>query len=218
MFTFPFTLFVGSAATRTYVTSPATQGSATTYNFGTLSLGTAQGTSLVVIIFHGFNNGASGQTLSSATINGVSATIHAQATGNTLLATALTAICSATVSASSGNVTCVCNNTMTDGAVDVYRLNNLVSATPTATATAIQNSGTSLSTTINIPGNGVLILGVGDDGATPSVTGASNDVTQAPGASHTWGGSNDTLAQQTNRTLSASFSSSTASLVGVAWN
>src|SRR6202049_122170 len=225
--TFPVTLYALGLATRTYVTSPApTFGSASTFNFAGTNLGTAIGTSLVVVVVHGWDTPGDGRKLSSASIAGVGATIHVNVVGTSAaVQDASCAIISATTVSASGTISLTFSAAVVACGIDVYRLNNLVSATPTATASNTTGSGTSLSTTINIPGNGVLIQGISlfANAVNPSLTGSGstqdNEET-VPGDADLaeWAGSLDTLPSQSKRTISGSFSTGAAALVGAAWN
>lgn len=64
------------AATRTHAGSTAQTGNATTYTFSTHSISTAAADRYVAVAFTSFNNSGAARTLDSASIAGVSATIH----------------------------------------------------------------------------------------------------------------------------------------------
>lgn len=215
------------SATRTFVTNNAASAGSTTYTFTSVALGTAIGTSLVAVVVHIGANGGSLSSISSATINGVSATIHAQnhggGSGGAALSIGVCGVISATTSGTSGSIVITGNTSSVGCGIEVYRLNNLTSATPnfTATASTGANGGSSESTTMNITATGILLLGATNyGGGTITGSGATKDVTQVSnGQVQCWGGSNDGLPTQSNRSLSASWSSTAGgALAAATWN
>lgn len=225
MLTFPVAYW-GGGASRTYITSPTpTFGSATSATFTSVSLGTAIGTSLVVVVVHLWDVSGDGRHLSSATINGVAATIQVQTTGT--VATnqdATVAIISAVTAGTSGNIVLTATNTVQGFGCDVYRLNNLTSTTPTTTASnRLTANGTSVSVNITAASNGILIHGCSVNGLgseTISGTGTTVDHTQNLSGDADfaeWAGSLQNTSSGTV-TLSNTFSSGVAGVAGAAWN
>jgi hypothetical protein len=195
---------------------------ATTFTFNSVACGAAAGTSLVVVDAHGWNTGTAGTTLNTVSIDGSNGTIHVNHVGNNVGGScAICAIASRATTNTSITISVTFSQPMIGCEIDVYRLQNLVSATPTATAGADTGSstGTSLSTTINIPGAGILIEGVSTYQNAPTVSGSTVDHTDSVNTQgKSWGGSNDNMNQETNRTLSATFSTAVGALCGAAWN
>jgi hypothetical protein len=110
--------------------------------------------------------------------------------------------------------------------IDVYRLNNLTSTTAFASGSNTNVNTASLSATLNIPANGILIHGASlfSTVVTATITGSGStqDHTQTvPGDADLaeWTGSAQNLASQTPRTISNTFSpSGCAAIVGASWN
>lgn len=228
MLTFPVTFWGGAAGSRTYITSPTPSfGSATTFTFTGVSLGSANGTSLVVVVVHVWDVSGDGRKLSSASIAGVGATIHVNVVGtHSPVQGANAAIISAQTASTSGTISVTTSNTCIGCGVDVYRLTGLTSVTPTATASQTAGGGaaTSISTTISVPGNGILIQNITVFSTTTLTTLTGSGTTQdheqtVPGDGDLgeWAGSAQNLPSGTV-TISGSFTAGTASEAGVAWN
>lgn len=116
------------------------------YTFSSLSFGAAAANRLLIVAIAGGSSGGSGANLSSVTIGGVSATIHAQANNNNNTRNGHAAVVSALVTAgTSGDI--VINwafdlGLMNENSYALYRVTGLVSTTPTDTATDTGGSPT----------------------------------------------------------------------------
>ncbi len=231
MFTFPITLFGGTAtATRVFEGVTAGTASGTNFTFSSVTFGAAEGTSLVVVVAYVWSTGNDVAIQGTSTIDGSAGTIHVQAQGKDPVGTrtATTGILSRATTNTSGTIVINCSASNQGAAIAVYRLNNLTSATPDATASAISAvSGTAtspISTTINITANGLLLLAANVvDAAPSSVTGATQDgsTTTYPTSTNigrAWAGSEQQMVSESNRPVSATNGAHTASLVAATWH
>lgn len=134
-------------ATLTYQSYAIDTADLTTYSFASVGIGTADSTRRVIAAAHW---GASSRTLSSATIGGVSATIHVQSSG----ASRGVAIFSALVPT---GTTATIDFTLSGGAVraglGVWTSINEADSAPTGTLT----NTTTLSSTIDVPADGFVV-------------------------------------------------------------
>lgn len=213
-----------TVATRTHTADPASQSNAgsATATFNSVACGTADGTSLVAVIASCVKNGAANIAFNSGAIDGTNGTIHANITGNINLGTgSVAAVYSRATTNTSITITSVYSITNWLGCmITVYRLNNLTSATPHATATASNAAGAGFSTTINIPDVGILLQGVTiySLAGSPTVTGATEDrATTYNSAGRGWAGSDDEMASETNRSLTSTNGTTTGALAAASW-
>ena len=222
MFTFPVTFFGGGATREFLGFSTAQVASQTTYTFGAFTMPRAGRFVLCVVCDAGVAN----RTFNSATVNGVGATIHVnQAGGKSSITTSISAICSIPLSAgSTGNIAVTFSNNMTVCNIAGYALLDLISGTPTATAgnaTSAAGAGaTSLSTSINIPGNGILIGVASANNATITLSGVTQDGTSDVSVLKSAVGSNQQMTAETGRSVSASHggTASAFAIAFAAWN
>jgi hypothetical protein len=110
----------------------------TTYSFNTYGIGTASSTRRVIAVFYGDNGSATGRTVSSATLGGVSATIDAQVTHSSG-GSGVVAIVSATVTTgTTATLSVTFSGGMVRAAVWAVAVDNLsgTAATDTLTTTA----------------------------------------------------------------------------------
>jgi hypothetical protein len=221
---FPVIAPAVKAASRVRQTPPSDiSGSSASFTYSSVPFGTPSGTSLVVCIAYAWNNGASGSTITGGSIGGTGATLLVNPAG--VFAGSSDSACAIFYLATantSGTVVVSLNNSMGEGALEVYRLNDLVSATPYNSATTNTpggSNGTSLSTTINIPDAGILLMGVATylQASTPS--GATQDNTHSVNTvGKAWAGSNQNLTAQSGKSLSATFASTTGALAAGSWH
>lgn len=220
-------------ATRTYEVSPTPGfGSATSFTFTSAALGTAKGTSLVIVVVHQWDTLGDTRHLTGVTVGGSAATqvVLITATNSTASDTGC-AIFQIVTASTSANIVCSFSNTVVGCGIDVYRLNTLTSTTAFNTASHAGGASiTSISTTINVPANGVLIHGCTAFSTAPteSITGSGStqDHTQSvsgDGDLAEWVGSAQLLGAQTGRTISNTFGlttgvSGSAAIVGATWN
>lgn len=116
----------------------------TTYTFSAYGIGAASSSRRVIAYITGETESASGRTLSSATIGGVSATIDAQITAGSSNSV-VSAIISATVpTGTTADIVATFSGAMQSAAVAAVAVDGLLSATPhdTLTDTSDPNSGT----------------------------------------------------------------------------
>lgn len=207
-------------ASLSFIASTADDANQTTYSFASQSLGVADGTRRIVIVCHWHG---SSLTLNSATITGIAATIHIQATsGNSNVG-----IISALVpSGTSGTIAMTLSGGALRARIAVYRATGGVLLSPHATMTDNTLSGAVLSGTINIPAVGWVVAGstwAGVSGTTFTYVGVTEQydatVAEAAGIKMS-GGFNTGLALQSNRTVSATISNATAAagaLAAMSW-
>lgn len=176
----------------------------TTYTFNNVDIGVAHSTRRVVVAV------ASVSTISSATIGGVSATIHIQVGSGDqagLISAVVPTGTTATISITFTAAGLMCG-------IGVYRLINETSGSPHATASDTTVATGVLSTTINVPTNGSLFaVAKAFQKAGPLTftwSGATERYDQAVESLDTHSGASETgLASQTGRTVSVTLSAST---------
>jgi hypothetical protein len=156
-----------------------------TPSYAGASIGVADATRRVVVVFHwGVTNAA--RTVTSATIAGVAATIHAQVTNGPTAAQQNTgvAIFSALVpSGTTGTIAITLNGTVLRSSIAVYRQINELNASPHDTVTDNTVAGTVLSGTIDVPATGMLYAGSAN-AATAGSTNTWVGVTENYDAAH----------------------------------
>lgn len=156
---------------RTYVGRSSSTVDGSSFTFSGISFGTAYDDRLIVLaVTSSAASGATGDTaISSVTIGGISATIIQQ--NHTRLGTryALSAIISAAVpTGATGNVVVTFAASVLNCVVDLYTITGIVSQTPTASnGTVGPGDSTTLSTTLNVSSNGILIAAFAS-GTTPA--------------------------------------------------
>lgn len=194
----------------------------TTYSFASAAIGVADATRRVVVVVH-WGESASTRSLSSATIGGVAATIHAQTSG----VTRGVAIISALVpTGTTATIALTFSGAMQRAAIGVYRAINETSASPTATATDTTFTGAVLDVNVNVPVNGWVVAGTTDNGVagrTHAWVGVTKqyDTTSGEAAGIIYSGGHDTgLAAATPRTVNTTVSNATGisgAAVAMSW-
>lgn len=197
---------------------------ATTGNVGTdctntctdnIGFGTASATRRVAVTFYAQQSSAGALTISSATIGGVAAAIHAEI--NNAANTRFTAIISAAVpTGTSGNVIINLNAAVTNHTISSFEITNLQSGTPVDTDT---NSTTSPGCSLSTQALGVAICGTSiiSDTAGTTWTGMT-EVSEVTGA--TANRSSAILFPTSTTTLNATVASgsiSASSTTGASW-
>jgi hypothetical protein len=202
-------------------TNVANAGSATA-TFSSVSCGTASGTSLVVVLAHCVKNGAANITFNSGAIDGTNGTIHANVTGNINLGTGSVAtVYSRATTNSSITITAVYSITNWLGVmIEVYRLNDLTSATPHDTATASNAAGAGFNTDIDIPDNGILLQAVTiySLSTSPTVTGTTQDRAETyQSAGRVYAGSDQEMSTESARSLTSTNGTTTGAMAAASW-
>lgn len=223
MLTFPVTLFA-SGATRTFLQAETPQLAAgPAYTFSGVNIGAAATDRYVVVEISNAVN-APGRTLNTVTIGGSAATIHVNAHLDTGAAVVIVGIAGLLVTAgTTANIVATFSGNMNTCYCRTYTLQGLTSTTPTATKTTTNGAGaTTVSDTIDIPANGILLFGVQTDASTGSysVTGATLDSTQNTNNLPSASASLDSLGVQVARPYSATVSAATTAtaMAAAAWN
>lgn len=219
--------YTAGAATRTFLQKETTQvANQTTYTFANCNIGAAASDRYIVAVVGGFglpNN----RVLSSVTIGGSAATIHANA--NLFVAASaryITGIAGRLVTTgTTATVTVVyATDVMAVCFCALYALHGLASTTPTATATETLGGagGTVISDTINIPSNGILIVSALAATTTGifSFAGADEDADENNSNIAFGCASDDGMSAETGRAYSATISANSPRFVlaGAAWN
>jgi hypothetical protein len=104
--------------------------------------------------------------------------------------------------------------------IEVYRLNNLTSATPHDTATASNAAGASFNTDIDIPADGILIQGVTvySLSTSPTVGGSTQDRAETyQSAGRVWAGSDQEMGSESARSLTSTNGTTTGAMAAVSW-
>lgn len=145
-------------ATKVYNGNTSSSSTTSPVSVASVPIGTASATRLVVCAVYWSTAGVA-RTLNSATIGGVAATIHVQKRDTSTITNV--AIISATVTTgTTATVALTFSGNIAIGVeIESYSLDNLISTTPTATASNATSSATSVSTTINVPAAGIMIAG-----------------------------------------------------------
>jgi hypothetical protein len=214
----------GSAATRTFLQKETTQvATQSTYTFTNANIGAEAGDRYVVVVFG--THGLAGRTVSSITIGGNAATIHANSTHNIPGNSTHIAVIAGLLVPSGTTATMVINLSGTAARCwcFVYALHGLASTTQTAAATEGQNAGAgdTISDTIDIPSAGILITAItsGATLGTHSWSGATEDSDENNGNIAASVASLQGLSAETARAYSATISNSCPkSMAAAAWN
>lgn len=200
-------------AFQAFTSDPA---NATTYSFTDVAIGAADSTRRVLVSIRAIVVG----TVSSVTIAGVTATIHEQANGGNGVVAGIASVLTPT-----GSTATVAVTLSTQGGacfVASYRQINESITSPFDTLAATALSGAVLSGTIDLPNSGAALAVAGFLSTTAgnSWVGVTEDYDQTPDTNmQTTGASDDEMAQETNRTVSATNAGSptNGALVAVSW-
>lgn len=224
MFTFPTTFFGGSQATLTFLqaSSPisATQAS---YTFSSVNLGTASADRYVLAVLACFVS-TTGRSLTSATIGGSTATLHANFVSEipTTADIVLTVAGLLVTAGTSANIVANYSGNMTSCLLATYMLTKWQSITPFGSGTHAANTTVaSIATTLNNPQNGCQLVAVTEDFSdtiTPSGFTSDNQTTVASFAGLLVG-HNNTVNAETARSVSGSHGGSNRnmSIAALSW-
>ena len=186
----------------------------TTYSswngLATVSTGTAAADRLIVAIVCGQRTQSVARTLSSITLDGTPMTIHRQSSAGDASPSANPSLCMGIASllvptGTTAAVTATFNSNCAGAHLTIYRLTGLVSNTPYATSASSSN-GSNPATTLDIPGNGLLLAGY--SGSAPGSGGS------APAAG-TWSGVSTEDWDEGTEGSSTTFWGSSASQTGM---
>ena len=208
--------------TTTFITSTGDTASATTYTFNDVPIG---GSGLIAVSTHA--EGISGRTLTSVSINGVSATIASQINagtsppfaGNTNTGLVYLRVTGGTTA----NITITYSSSVNRCGIGVWRIQNNISDTPIQSQTVQQNTGTGLTITFTgLSTNNIGICAQTNGTYTTPITwtNATEDYDFDFGAfTFQISGADFITTIAGNRTVSTSHTNSvTNGLVGVVWN
>lgn len=214
-------------ASLSYIGLSSDNTASSTPSYSGVSIGAADSTRRVFAVVHwGVTNAA--RTLSSATIGGVAATIHAQTTTGPTSAQNDTgvAIFSALVpTGTTATVAMTFSGSVTRSQLAIYSMLNPINTTPHATMTDNTMSSGVMSGTINIPTVGMLIAATTAaalSGMTNSWVGATENYDTAhPNAAGqcATGASGTGMTLESNRTVSSTTTSTPVrgALAAVSW-
>lgn len=187
---------------------------------GSASIGTASADRLVVGVIAHKRSSAPGRSVSSATIGGVSATIHEQrgADGNAI---GLAIISAVVPTGTTATVSVTLSGAVTDGPdIEVYTITGLNSTTPTDTIGSAGSSDNP-SGNIDVEAGGVIIGGAcGNANNAVSWTGLTEDadaVLSGGAATRLSVASISDATVETNRSVSITSSSAAEILLAAAW-
>lgn len=222
--------FIGGpfTATRLHVHSEnSVAGSvANNYTFSGVSLGTAIGTSLVVVVAYMWSSGTQ-PTIGSISIDGTNGTLHqAKLATNTLSFDASIAIASRATSNTSGTIITRANNGSIFGRIDVWRINRLLSATPTDSDGAQNVTPANASINLDITAPGVTIAAGAtlnpNDATAPTLTGLTQDANGTHTTnSYKWVyGSNEKMSTESGRAITSVLNASglANAMVAATWH
>lgn len=212
----PFPKEAQAAATITYLQSTTIDSSNTTFNFTGENFGSASSDRVIIVVVRGYPFNPGDDPISSATIGGVSATVHVDTFDPD--AGTNSAIISAPVpTGTSGTVSVTFVGTNSRARISVYHATGIdTGATAYDTASNLDDV---VSMTIDIPDNGILVAGAhfGSSGAV-TTTGVTEDDEASLSADVVVAGSAGPLSAETNRTVSFDGATGDASGVAVSWS
>lgn len=187
----------------------------TTYNFSSVSIGAAHPKRRVFLCIVWRSSTGAGRTVSSATINGVSATVHAATSTSGQGNEEGTNIISAPVpTGTSVNVSITMSGECFDLDFGVYRATNLKDSTPFDTAENNNTTGATMS--LDIPSEGIAIGNGNTDnpGTATTWTGLTEDYDQAGAGSEyrLTGASASRMSSEAGRSVRSSASRSSSCL------
>ena len=221
-------LWKGPAAggvSSTYASSASQNATVNPVTAAAMPIGAPSADRLVVVCIADIRSTAQPRTISSATIGGIAATIHAQIGNSSGTTGPVLGIISALVPTGTTADVVITRSGLTQTIViSVYTLTGYVSATPTGTNTVAVASGDP-STTINVTGPGVAIgIWCGSSGTTATTiwTGLSTKdydavvaaVTNTEASSAHQSG----LSTETPRTISATSTMTAETIVTASWH
>lgn len=201
-----------STVSASYLTSTNINSNLTTYTFSSMSFGAAH-SSRIIVCTVGSVATASSPSISSFTIGGVSATQAKFATtdvGGDVIKTAI--YYAAVPTGTSGDVVITWSDGMDSCEIGLYRMINNLSATPYHTNSGATTSGTSVSTTLNIPAQGFAVGVEASESTTSNVTwtGLTEDYDLlVDGGRKGSGASSFPHAAETGKTITAATSTTT---------
>ena len=175
----------------------------TTYTFSGMDLGEAASNRYIVVVAGNYDSGV--KTLSSMTIGGESATEVLSVSDNGCVVSIGIA---AVPTGATGDVAITWSGTTVRCGIGVYRLVNLQSSTPTATASDTSEDSGVLSASLEIPSDGCgigYVVALGDGGArTWTWTNLTEDFDASMEETTTHSGAMSTTAGTLARTATAS--------------
>lgn len=154
---FPGAAFAPSGPDFSHIASTSDDSNQTTYTFASQSFGAVASDRRIIVSIRASGTSTNNNSISTVTIGGVSATIHAQANNNGNTRNGHAGVASAAVpTGTSGSIVIVYATDLgllLGCHISVYRATGLVSGTPFDTATSTDAS----TLLIDIPANGILI-------------------------------------------------------------
>lgn len=224
MFTFPITLFGTRPATITFLqASTPISGLHSTATFSNVNIGPEANDRLVAMVMTA-GVAAPDRSLSSVTIGGVTPSTPINFTSVIPLAsTTLCAISTRLItSGTTATYSATFSGTVSATFLHTYVLRGLSSTTPVTTASAASNASVdSISTSIDVPAAGVILMAGATRQVDISLTGANKDAQSTSGTFGMATGSLQNLLSQTGRSLAASLqapSTMNAVLAAATWN
>lgn len=195
------------------------------HTFSGVSIGAAQADRRVVVGVHWETSGATELTLDSASIGGIAATIHRQSShsgGSTGLGSAI--ISAAVPSGTTGDIVVSFSGSLVIAvSIGVTRLIGLASGTPHATQSLRGAGVTTVSGSISVPANGVLVMvGTGSTNTTSApitFTGGTERYDAAMTSFGRRGGTVDSGLSAETRTIGMSLTATNSGveLVAASW-
>lgn len=147
-----------AAADVSYLTVVDSSANATTYNFTSVTLGTAASDRYIFVVCHFTSSSGASRSISSASIGGVSAAIAISASTDGLSTEIGCGVFSAAVpTGTTGTISVTLDSTGGSCQIGVYRVTGLGSQTAVATNS---NSGTNPSTTVDVNAGGFVLGGL----------------------------------------------------------
>lgn len=166
----------------------------TTYTFASQNLGAATATRYIIASITGRSDDGSARTISSVTINGVTATINDQQENSGSIAGIA---CANVPTGTAGNVVVVWSGGMTDCAVSLHYFLDLDSATALSTGKSTADPGTA---TVVTQSGGIMVAVTRDDdgSATATWTNATEDYDGADATGNDISGASTEFATVSN--------------------
>jgi len=172
----------GGGSTIAYVSDAADDVNRITYTFSAQDIGAENDDRLVIVGVSWFDT-AIGTKINSASIGGISASIHTGQKSNNDFNMGADIISATVPSSTSANIVITMNVSVSNAQITVYRATGLTSSTPHDTDNYRGDNSTGATMSVNIPSGGILVAvsGTATDTLTAGWTGATEDIDKDAG-------------------------------------
>lgn len=224
---FPAGIIAKKSGSLSFVGTVADDSNLTTYSFATAGIGAADATRRTVVACHWYSTGTGAVTMSSATIGGVAATIHVQASpAGTTVSPGCAIISLLNPTGTTSTIAFTLSTTAARAFIGIYRAVDESVASPFATVSDGTLSSNALDVSLNTPAGWVMAAAsISSASAGQTFTwvgvGENYDTFSAENTSRYYtGGHNTSITPSTPRTITVTDSGAAVDGVGVSmsWN